>query len=69
MIEKLRNINEKLIKLYENNKEEYEKQILIRKILKDETSFFKMDIEHAYAVLRDLKIDENDLKKIYCELI
>ena len=45
MIKKLRNINEKLIKLNENNKDEYEKQVLISKLLKEDDCFLKIDIE------------------------
>ena len=28
-----------------------------------------MEIEYAYSILRDLGIPENDLKKVYMELI
>ena len=28
-----------------------------------------MEIEYAYAILRDLGIEESDLKKVYMELI
>mgnify|MGYP004550313749 FL=1 len=69
MIEKLRNINEKLIKLNKNNKDEYEKQVLISKLLKENDCFLKIDVEYAYAILRDLGIDEKDLKRVYYELI
>ena len=64
MINELRIINNKL-------KEETpdKKYILIDKILKDDKCFFKMDIETSYAILRDLKIKEEDLQKVYEALI
>lgn len=69
MIEKLKSINEKLIKLNKNNDEELKKQLLIKKILEEKDCFLKISIEDAYSILRDLKISEEDLKKIYMELI
>lgn len=69
MIEKLKSINEKLIKLNKNNDEELKKQLLIKKILEEKDCFLKISIEDAYSILRDLKIPEEDLKKIYMELI
>lgn len=69
MIEKLKCINEKLIKLNKNNDEELKKQLLIKKILEEKDCFLKISIEAAYSILRDLKIPEEDLKKVYIELI
>ena len=69
MIEKLKSINEKLIKLNKNNDEELKKQLLIKKILEEKDCFLKISIEDAYSILRDLKISEEDLKKVYIELI
>jgi predicted HTH domain antitoxin len=69
MIEKLRDINEKLISLNKNNEKELKKQILIKKILKENDCFLKMSIENAYSILRDLKISEENLKKVYMELV
>ncbi len=69
MIEKLRDINEKLISLNKNNEKELKKQILIKKILKENDCFLKMSIENAYSILRDLKISEENLKKVYLELV
>ena len=45
------------------------KQILIKKILKENDCFLKMSIENAYSILRDLKISEENLKKVYMELV
>lgn len=69
MLEKLRVINSKLIELYTSDEVKLKKHKLIEKILSDEKCFFKMSIEQAYAVLRDLGLREEDLKDIYSELI
>ena len=60
---------QKLIKLNKNNDEELKKQLLIKKILEEKDCFLKISIEDAYSILRDLKISEEDLKKVYIELI
>lgn len=69
MIERLRLLNNKLIEVNMNNEENLKKYKLIQKILSDDKCFFKMEIEYAYSILRDLGIAETDLKKIYMELI
>ena len=69
MIEKLRILNNKLIELNTDNAINLKKYKLIQKILSDDKCFFKMEIEYAYSILRDLEIPENDLKKVYMELI
>ena len=65
MIEKLRKICDGLIKLNKNEK----KYLIIKKILKDEKCFMKMDIETSFAILRDLGIKDDNLTNIYKELI
>lgn len=69
MIEKLREVNEKLINTYINNEDILKKQLLIKKLLKEKDCFFKIDIETAYSILTDLEISESDLRSIYMELI
>ena len=69
MIEKLQMINSKLIQLNENNEINLKKYKLIEKILNDDKCFFKMNIESAYSILRDLEIPESDLKTVYMNLI
>lgn len=69
MIEKLKSINKKLIDLNKNNDKELKKQLLIKKILEEKDCFLKISIEDAYSILRDLKISEEDLKKVYIKLI
>ena len=45
------------------------KQLLIKEILEKENCFLKMNIEYAFSILRDLKIEEEHLKDVYSELI
>ena len=39
------------------------------KLLKDEKCFFKVSIEQAFAILRDLTIPEENVESVYMELI
>lgn len=68
MLEKLRHINDKFLEIKTDN-DELKKHQLIRKILNDDKCFFKMNVEQAYAILRDLDFSEEELKEIYSELI
>lgn len=69
MIEKLRKMNKQLMKINFNNEQNLKKYNLIAKILEDDKCFFKINIEYAYAILRDLGIEENSIKDVYMELI
>ena len=64
MLEKLRILNKKFIE-----KSGMEKYSVIDKILADDKCFFKMSVEEAYAILRDLGIEEESIRKVYLELI
>jgi len=48
---------------------EPKKYTLIQKILKNDNCFFEISIEESYAILRDLKVKEEDLKLVYMRLI
>ncbi len=67
MIEPLREINQKLIIKYQNNKSKLDRQLLIFNLLKDNECFFKIKIEDAYNILKDLEIE--NYKECYKELI
>lgn len=69
MIDKLKEINSKLIEINKNNENELKKQRLIEKILMEKNCFLKMSIEDAYAILRDLRIPDDELKNVYFNLI
>ena len=64
MLEKLRILNKKFIE-----KSGMEKYSVIDKILADDKCFFTMSVEEAYAILRDLGIEEESIRKVYLELI
>lgn len=68
MIEKLRKINEDILN---TSKDEsvLNKNRIIKTIMLDDNCFFKMSIEDAYAILRDLDIPESDVKYIYLKVI
>ena len=68
MLEKLRLINNKFLEI-KTDENELKKHQLIKKILNDDKCFFKMSVEQAYAILRDLDFSKEELKEIYSELI
>ena len=69
MINKLREINNKFLNLYDINADKYYKQLQIKNILVDDGCFYRIKIETAYSILRDLGIAESDLKSVYKQLI
>lgn len=68
MLEKLRLINDKFLEI-KTDENDIVKHQLIKKVLNDDKCFFKMSVEQAYAILRDLDFSEEELKGIYSELI
>lgn len=68
MLEKLRLINNKFLEI-KTDENELKKHQLIKKVLNDDKCFFKMSVEQAYAILRDLDFSKEELKEIYSELI
>lgn len=69
MIKKLRCLNKSLINKYQKDLELLKKQLLIEKILKDDECFFRIKIETAYSILKDLEIPSTDIDSVYMELI
>ena len=69
MLEDLKKINEYLINACKNNSKELEKYKAIKVLLNEKDLFLKIDVEYAYSILRDLKIPEKDIKKVYINLI
>ena len=63
MLDKLRIQCKSLMEL---DKEKYE---MIENILNNDNCFFEIDMNTAYAILRDLKVKEEDINKIYLELV
>lgn len=69
MIERLKLLNENLILLNKDNFKEKEKYLVIRKILNKKDFLLNTNIKYVYAILRDLKFKEKDLKNIYLKLL
>lgn len=69
MIDKLKDITDKLIEINKDNPKELEKYKLIKEILNQKDCFLNINIEYAYSILRDLQIPENELKNVYLQLI
>ncbi|MBR4261884.1 MAG: hypothetical protein IKQ35_00785 [Bacilli bacterium] len=69
MIEKLRKINDELIEKNKDNQELLKKQNLIHEMLDFDDLFFRINVEDAYGILRDLGFEENQLKEVYLKLI
>ena len=67
MIEILKEINATLIEKYEDNPEKLEKQMLISNFLKHDDCFFKVSINDAFMILRDLEI--TNYEETYINLV
>ena len=52
-----------------NNERDNKKYTIIKDFLKDDNCFLNIDIEHAFAILRDLGIDEEQISDYYSSLI
>ncbi len=68
MIEKLRSINEDILAT-SKDEEILNRHMIIKIILLDDNCFFKMNVEDAYAIMRDLGIPETELKYMYLKLV
>ena len=69
MIEELKKIADRFIKIYSDNPIELEKYIVIKELLNKKDLFSSIDIDYAYSILRDLQIPEEELKKVYIDLL
>ena len=69
IIDELRKINDKLISINKDNPDELNKQLLIKRILKEDNPFHKINIELSYSILRDLRVPEDKIKTIYMDII
>lgn len=65
----LRKKAQQLLEQNTNNERERRKLTIICEKLKNDNCFLDMDIEHGYAVLRDLGIDEKSIQNLYSSLI
>ena len=69
IINELRKINDKLIVLNQNNKDELNKQLLIKRILKEDNCFSKINTDISFSILKDLRVPEDKIKNIYMSII
>ena len=69
MIDKLKKLTDKYIEINKNNPQELKKYKLIKEILNKKNCFLNINIDYAYAILRDLQIPESELKNVYLQLI
>ena len=67
MIDFLIDVNQELIKKYENNSEKQQKQLIISSFLKEKNCFFKISINDAYNILKDLEI--SNYEETYLKLV
>lgn len=68
-LDPLRQRADELLQNNVGNEKEHRKFEIIANTLKNEECFLDMDIEHAYAILRDLGINEDSLRTYYSSLI
>lgn len=68
-LDSLRQRANELLQSSIGNEKEHRKFEIIANALKNEECFLDMDIEHAYAILRDLGVNEDSLKSYYSSLI
>ena len=69
MIEQLKKKADNLLITNQSNPKEFKKYQIIKQILNKKNCFLNMDIEYAYAILKDLQIPNEDIKKVYMQLI
>lgn len=68
MLDKLRRQADMLLEETYNTPD-YEKYVLIKNILQNDNCFMEMDSIDAISILIDLKIKDDEIKKVYISLI
>lgn len=67
MLEFLKGINVNLMNKYQNNPKKLERQLIISNFLKYDDCFFKISIEDAFKILKDLEI--SNYEETYINLV
>ena len=67
MIEHLRSLNSQLINKYHSNPKKLERQLMISNFLNHKDCFFRINIEDAFKILKDLGI--SNYEETYINLI
>lgn len=61
-------MNETMLELLKDRKENYDINLKIQKYLEDETIFFKIEKDFAYKILKYVGVKESKLKEVYEKL-
>ena len=61
-------MNEAMLKLLKDKNNNYEENLKIKKILEDETIFFKIDKLEAYKILQNVGVRQENLESVYKKL-
>lgn len=69
VLQKVREVTNRLLLSENISKEKKQRLELISNILKDDQCFFKIDVDTAYNIIRDLGFSHEETKSIYKELI
>ncbi len=62
-------MNETMLEMLKEKKENYEKNLKIQQYLKDEAFFFKIDKIRAYNVLQCVGVKQKRLEDVYKKLV
>lgn len=62
-------MNEAMLKVLKEKNTDYEKNLMIKNLLKDEAVFFKIDKSKAYEILKNVGVKQEQLENVYKKLI
>lgn len=62
-------MNEAMLKVLKEKNADYEKNLMIKNLLKDEAVFFKIDKSKAYEILKNVGVKQEQLENFYKKLI
>lgn len=62
-------MNEAMLKVLKEKNADYEKNLMIKNLLKDEAVFFKIDKSKAYEILKNVGVKQEQLENVYKKLI
>ena len=62
-------MNESMLKVLKEKNADYEKNLMIKNLLKDEAVFFKIDKSKAYEILKNVGVKQEQLENVYKKLI
>ena len=61
-------MNEAMLNLLKDKNANYEENLKIKELLKDETLFFKIDRLNAYKILQNVGVKQEQLENVYKKL-